>query len=506
MMAGGNMDWYGILLVCFTVCVSYIVLAFIRIAKEKAMLPPGPFPLPFIGNLLQINTKDLSGSLIKLKDKYGPVYTLYLGSKPGIVLCGYDAVKEALIDQSEVFGDRGDFPVFMNFIGGHDIGFTSGEKSTTRRRFAVLTLRNFGMGKRSVEEQILEEARFLKQEFEKTKGSPVTLRPYFARAICNVICSAIYGSRFHYEDKRLQIITDSINKIFCIMSSPWGNLYNIFPSLMDCIPGPHKDIGKNFQNIYDITNDSYKYHEKTLDPENPRDYIDCFLIKMRKEKDNPDSAFYYDSLSRTIQDLLFGGIETISINLTYAFLVLLKYPEVAEKMQEEIDHVIGRDRLPSYVDRNKMPYTEAAINELMRFCDIFPVSLPHCTSKDTMFRGYFIPKGTYVTPLLASVHYDPDCYAEPNKFNPNNFLDENGRLKKNNALMAFSAGKRKCPGEIMARMELFLFYSSLLQKFNFKPVIPREEIDLSPLGSGLGKVPRDYKCCIVPRCSEVAIT
>ncbi|XP_018421577.1 PREDICTED: cytochrome P450 2F3-like [Nanorana parkeri] len=493
------MDWYGTLVLTIFFCVSCIILSFLRILREKASLPPGPMPLPLIGNLLQIDTKDIGSSLMKLKDKYGPVYSLYLGPRPGIVLCGYNAVKEALIDQSEVFGDRGDYPVFLNFIGEHDLCFTNGERWKTLRRFALLTLRNFGMGKRSVEERIQEEAQFLIKEFKKANGAPVNPTNYFARTVSNVICSIVFGSRFDYEDKRLLAITDSIYYNFLIMSSTWGTLYNMYPGLMEYLPGPHKKIGKYFNMIYDISAESIKQHKETLDPENPRDYIDCFLMKIKEEADNPDTTFYAKSLARTIQNLLFGGTETVSTNLRYGFLVLMKYPEVAEKMQEEIDRVIGRNRLPSISDRSNMPYTEAAIHELIRFCDVLPVSLPRATSRGTQYRGYSIPKGTHVTPLLASVHRDPDHYAQPEEFNPNHFLDGKGLFKKNDAHMPFGAGKRMCPGESLGRMELFLYFTSLLQYFTFKPVIPKEEIDLKPTGSGLGNVPPYYKCCIIPR-------
>ncbi|XP_040179118.1 cytochrome P450 2F3-like [Rana temporaria] len=493
------MDWYATYLLFIIFCVSCIILSFMRILREKATLPPGPMPLPFIGNLLQVDTKDIGRSLMKLKDKYGPVYSLYLGPRPGIVVCGYNAVKEALVDQYEAFGDRGDYPVFLNFIGKHDLCFHNGMRWKSLRRFALLTLRNFGMGKRSVEERILEEAQFLIKDFKNIKGAPVNPTKYFAKSVSNVICSIVFGSRFDYEDKRLLAIIQSINSNFLVMSGTWGTLYNMYPDLMEYVPGPHKNMDKYFNMIYDISAEIIKHHKETLDPDNPRDYIDCFLIKMKEEEENPDTAFYAKSLARTIHNLLFGGTETVSTNLRYGFLVLMKYPEVAEKMQEEIDHVIGRDRFPSIADRSKMPYTEAAIHELIRFCDVLPVSLPRCTSKDTVFRGYFIPKGTHVTPLLASVHSDPSYYKEPHKFNPNNFLDDKGAFKKNDAHMPFGAGKRVCLGESLGRMELFLYFTSLLQNFSFKPVIPKEEINLTPTGSGLGNVPPVYECCIKPR-------
>ncbi|XP_069842856.1 cytochrome P450 2F3-like isoform X2 [Dendropsophus ebraccatus] len=493
------MDWSSTILLLFILFLSSIILSYMRIIKEKATLPPGPMPIPFLGNLLQINTNDIVSTLMKLKDRYGPVYTLYFGPKPGVVICGYKAMKEALIEQNEEFGDRGDYPVFLNFIGDHDIGFTNGDSWKVRRRFALHTLRNFGMGKRTIEERIQEEAKFLINEFKKTIGSPVNPTKFLANAVSNVISSIIYGNRFDYKDKRLKAITDSIFNNFSVMSSTWGTLYNMFPDLMEYVPGPHQKMKRYFQDIYDISADMIKYHEKTLDPENPRDYIDCFLIKIKEEVDNPDTPFYAKSLPRTIQNLIFGGTETVSTTLRYGILVLMKYPEIAERIHEEIDRVIGREETPSIVHRSKMPYTEATIFEFMRFCDVIPVSLPRCTAKDTHFRGFSIPKGTYVTPLLTSVHYDPEYYSEPNKFNPNNFLDEKGLFKKNDAHMPFAAGKRICPGESLARMELFIFFTSLMQKFTFIPMVSKDELDIRPVGTGLGSIPPTYKCFFVPR-------
>ncbi|KAM4697112.1 cytochrome P450 2F3-like [Rhinophrynus dorsalis] len=493
------MDAQNVLALLIVLCISYVIMNFIKILIEKAHLPPGPTPLPFIGNLLQIDTNDIVKSLLQLKDKYGPVYTLYYGPNPGVVICGYEAMKEAMIDQAETFGERGDYPSFTNNVGGHDMGFSNGEKAKALRRFTLTTLRNFGMGKRSVEERIQEEAHYLIEELKETNGTPTDITGYLSRTVSNVICSIVFGNRFDYKDKRLLTLTESIDNVFDIASSTWGTLYNMYAGIMVYLPGPHLKFKNLFQSISDIIEESIKYHKETLDPSCPRDYIDCFLIQMKKEGDNPEPAFYNKSLVMTVQNLLFGGTETVSSTLRYGILILMKYPEIAERMQEEIDHVVGRDRSPSFGDRIQMPYTDATIHEIMRFCDVIPLSLPRRTSKDTVFRGYSVPKGTLIIQLLTSVHFDPTQYKEPNKFSPNNFLDEHGRFKRNDALMPFSAGKRACPGESLARMELFIYFTFLLQNFHFKPVIREEDIVIDRIGSGLRSVLMGYKCCLIPR-------
>uniref|UniRef100_A0A8C8W6W8 unspecific monooxygenase n=1 Tax=Peromyscus maniculatus bairdii TaxID=230844 RepID=A0A8C8W6W8_PERMB len=152
-----------------------LLLSLWRQSSGRGKLPPGPTPLPFIGNILQIDVKDISKSLNKLSKVYGPVFTLYMGMKPSVVLHGYEAVKEALIDHGEEFAGRGSFPVSEKVNKGLGIVFSNGMKWKEIRRFSIMTLRNFGMGKRSIEDRVQEEARCLVEELRKTKGRCVSL-------------------------------------------------------------------------------------------------------------------------------------------------------------------------------------------------------------------------------------------------------------------------------------------------------------------------------------------
>uniref|UniRef100_A0A2K5LT64 unspecific monooxygenase n=1 Tax=Cercocebus atys TaxID=9531 RepID=A0A2K5LT64_CERAT len=159
--------------VALVLCLSCMLLRSLwrqSSGRGRGKLPPGPTPLPVIGNILKIGIKDVSKSLTNLSKVYGPVFTLYFGLERMVVLHGYEAVKEALIDLGEEFSGRGHFPLFERANRRFGIVFSNGTRWKEIRRFSLMTLRNFGMGKRSIEDRVQEEARCLVEELRKTKG------------------------------------------------------------------------------------------------------------------------------------------------------------------------------------------------------------------------------------------------------------------------------------------------------------------------------------------------
>nr|XP_060627321.1 cytochrome P450 2G1-like [Anolis sagrei ordinatus] len=466
---------------------------------QKGRLPPGPTPLPFLGNLLQVKTNNIFQSFLALRDKYGPVFTVHLGPRRVVVLCGHDAVKEALVDQAEEFSGRGELASIDRNFNGTGVVLANGERWKQLRRFSLTALRNFGMGKRSIEERIQEEAQFLMEAFRKTQGQPFDPTFFLSRTVSNVISSVVFGHRFDYEDETFLSLLRKINESFLEMSDPSAQFYDMFSCVMRYLPGRHNRLYDLLEELKAFVAEKAQANLETLDPDHPRDFIDCFLIQMEKEKGNPSSEFNMENLVPTALNLFFGGTETVSSTLRYGFLLLMKHPEVEEKVHQEIDRVIGRERLPSIEDRKRMPFTDAVIHEIQRVTNIVPLGMPHSVVRDTHFRGFVLPKGTNVFPLLGSVLRDPKYFRNPDKFDPGHFLDTDGRFKKNEAFVPFASGKRVCLGEAMARMELFLYLATILQNFNLKALGPPEDIDLTPQVSGFGNIPPDYRMRLVPR-------
>ncbi|XP_007956992.1 cytochrome P450 2C42-like [Orycteropus afer afer] len=464
----------------------------------KGKLPPGPTPLPIIGNILQFNVKNTYQSFCKFSKTYGPVFTLYFGMKPIVVLHGYEAVKEALVDLGEEFSGRGAHAVLDKINKGHGVVFSNGNTWKEMRRFSVTILRKFGMGRRSIEDRIREEACRLVDELRKTKGTPCDPTFILKCASCNVISSIIFKTHFDYADQTFLKWMEKKDENTKILCSSWIQVCNSFPMLIDYIPGCHNTFIKNAAEENALILEKIKEHQESLDINNPRDFIDCFLIKMEQEKYSQQSEFTIENLITTTSDLFGAGTETTSSTLRYGLLLLMKYPEVTAKVQEEIDHVVGRHRIPCMQDRGRMPYTNAVLHEIQRYADIASTILPHMVTRDTKFRNYLIPRGTNILISLTSVHYDSKGFPNPEIFDPGHFLDESGNFKNSDYFMPFSTGKRICVGQSLAQMELFLFLTIILQKFTLKPVVDPKDIDTTPTTSGLLSLPPLYQLCFIP--------
>ncbi|XP_069918297.1 cytochrome P450 2F5 isoform X6 [Oryctolagus cuniculus] len=388
--------------------------------------------------------------------------------------------------------------------------FSNGQRWRTLRNFTLGALKEFGVGTRTIEERVLEEAVCLLDEFQATAGAPLNPRQLLDNAVANVICSVVFGHRYGYTDPEFRRLLDLFHDNFRIMSSRWGEvilgsasaqIYNIFPSLLDWIPGPHHRIFGNFTELRVFISEQIQRHRQTRQPEVARDFIDCFLAQMDKvqEQQDPESHFQRETLVMTTHNLFFGGTETTSTTLRYGLLILVKYPEVAAKVQAELDAVVGRAHAPRLEDRARLPYTNAVLHEIQRFISVLPLGLPRALTRDAHLHGHFLPKGTFVIPLLASSHRDPTQFKDPDCFNPTNFLDDKGEFQSNDAFMPFALGKRMCLGAGLARSEIFLFLTAILQRFHLLPVGSPANIDLTPQCTGLGNVPPVFQLRLVAR-------
>uniref|UniRef100_H3CZV8 Cytochrome P450, family 2, subfamily N, polypeptide 13 n=1 Tax=Tetraodon nigroviridis TaxID=99883 RepID=H3CZV8_TETNG len=450
------------------VLIIFLIIMYILHQKDPPNFPPGPPALPFLGNIFNIEAKQPHLYLTKLADVYGSVFCIRLGRHKTVFVSGWKMVKEAIVTQADSFVDRPYSPMATRIYSGNSAGlfFSNGQVWRRQRRFAMATLRSFGLAKGSVEQSICEESRHLQEAMERQRGEPFDPVPLLNNAVANIICQIVFGRRFDYADHIFQSMLHHLTEMAYLEGSIWAlQLYDSFPSLMKHLPGPHNRIFSSSTSLQAFIWREIQRHKLDLDPSNPRDYIDSFLIEERHG--NSQLGFEDRNLVLCCLDLFLAGSETTSKTLQWGLIFLIRNPRVQEKVQTEIDRTIGRSRQPTMADRANLPYTDAVIHEIQRMGNIVPLNGLRMTTRDTTLGGYFLPKGTSVMPNLTSVLFDKNEWETPETFNPEHFLDAGGRFVKREAFLPFSAGRRACLGEGLARMELLLFFVCLCQKFHF---------------------------------------
>uniref|UniRef100_A0A8C2HQ12 Cytochrome P450, family 2, subfamily X, polypeptide 9 n=1 Tax=Cyprinus carpio TaxID=7962 RepID=A0A8C2HQ12_CYPCA len=446
-------------LILVWICI-FLLFLFIQIPRPKNF-PPGPRPLPLFGNLLELNINNPLKDFERLADRYGKVYSLYLGSKPWVVLNGFEVLKEALVTKAVDFAGRPQDLMVNHITKGSGVILSDyGSSWKEHRRFALMTLRNFGLGKQSMEERILGEVSHVIAKLEKRVGSSFDPQTMFHNAASNIICIVLFGSRYDYDDEFLKLFIHLYTENAKIANGPWAMIYDTFPVLRS-LPLPFKKAFTNASKAREMSAKLVNEHKKTRVPGEPRDFIDCYLDEIDKRK-NDGSTFSEEQLVMYILDLHFAGTDTTSNTLLTAFLYLITHPEI-QKMDEVLE---GKDHA-SYENRHNTPYTLAVIHEVQRVANTVPLSVFHCTTKDTTLMGYSIPKGTVIITNLTTILKEEGQWKFPHEFNPDNFLNEQGQFEKPEAFIPFSTGPRVCLGEGLARMELFLIMVTLLRHFQF---------------------------------------
>ena len=477
------------------------LLVFQKGRKNKFSKMPGPFSWPVLGNLPNLGSKPHK-RLTDYRSKYGDVYRITMGSCPTVVLNGIKTIRQALIKQSEDFAGRPDFYSFKFIANGNSMGFSDyGPKWKMHRRIAQNALTLCANKKYNpIEEAIVAEARFLVRNLTESNGEPVDPHDEIFLSIGNIICALCFGRRYQRDDRDFVQLVKNNDEFMAFVGA--GNPVDIMPWMRHFTKRSFKQFLKILDTMNNLCLKKQKEHLDTYDSAYVRDITDA-LIKATKDipQSEKDSVGLTDvHILTTLQELIGAGFDTIASTLHWSLLYMITNPGYQEKVHAEIRNVFGLGKDPDYCEIDELPFTEATILETLRHSCIFPFSLPHSTTKDTTINGHFVSDNTLVFVNLWSVSHDPENFPEPEVFNPYRFLCADGQSvdrAKADLFLPFGAGKRKCPGEQLAKLELFLFYSILMQSCKFEK-IPGETPKVDSK-FGLTLKPLDFKVIVTPR-------
>ncbi|KAF3830696.1 hypothetical protein GH733_004515 [Mirounga leonina] len=432
--------------------VLWVVRAWQPRVPKGLKSPPGPWGWPLLGNVLTLG-KNPHLALSRLSQRYGDVLQIHIGSTPVLVLSGLDTVQQALVRQGEDFKGRPDLYSFTLITNGQSMSFSpdSGPVWAARRRLAQSALKSFSIasdpGSLSscyLEEHVSKEAEALLSRLQEQMAEVGHFDPYryVVVSVANVVCAMCFGKRYDHDDQELLSLINLNNEFGEAVAS--GNPVDFFP-ILRYLPNPaldfFKDLNKRF---YSFMQKLVKEHYKTFEKGHIRDITDS-LIKHCQDKrldENANIQLSDEKIVNVVLDLFGAGFDTVTTAISWSLLYLVTSPSVQKKIQEELGS----------------------------------------TTKDTSLSGFYIPKGRCVFVNQWQINHDQKLWGDPSEFRPERFLTLDGTINKalSEKVILFGMGKRKCIGETIARLEVFLFLAILLQQVEFS--VPQgTKVDMTPI-------------------------
>ncbi|XP_055641293.1 cytochrome P450 306a1 [Toxorhynchites rutilus septentrionalis] len=488
-----------LILIAITIC-TYIAWLFLN----RRGKPPGPLGLPLIGYLPFIDPEKPYETLLKLAEKYGPIFSLQMGQVYTVVLTDQTLLRDAL--KREELTGRAPLFVTHGIMGGHGIICAEGNLWRDQRRLSIEWLRKmgmtkFGLARTTLEKRILASIEELVQDLEKesTKVLAFDPAPFLHHILGNLMNDLVFGIKYERDDETWRYLQhlqeEGVKHIGVSMAVNFLPFLRHLPSSKNVIEFLLNGKAKTHK-IYDsIIEQRRKELPENSDSEANTPENDCILsnfvqeARRREAANRPEQAFCSDTqLRHVLADLFGAGVDTTFSTLRWIILLVALNKNVQKKLREELSSQL--ERAPTLDDVNQLPYLKACVAEAQRLRTVVPVGIPHGAVSETTIAGYKIPKNTMILPLLWAVHMNPKLWSDPGTFNPSRFLDDLGQYAAPSYFMPFQTGKRMCLGDELARMILYLYTARLFWHFELD-VCNRDSIDLTGI-CGITLTPPTY--------------
>ncbi|OAA69925.1 O-methylsterigmatocystin oxidoreductase [Akanthomyces lecanii RCEF 1005] len=477
-------------------------------SKNKSRLPPGPKPLPVLGN---INDFPPPGKLeyqhwLEHKDVHGAISSVTVMGMTLVIIHDKKAAHE-LLDQRAARTSGRPTMVMANQLCGYEAIVVCQSYNSTFRRYRKYLHRELGTKASAAQFQDVQEAEVSRQLVRALKH-PEQWKSHLKTTAAATVLKMAYG--YTIEPNKPDMLVDLIDQMmteFSLAAVPMAWAVDIIPALRylpEGIPGvKFKETARRWKrSIHASGYIPYNFVRRQMASLTSRP---CYVSKLvqqltHESADGKLSGEDEHAIIWTAASLYGAAADTTVITLTAFTAAMIMFPNVQKMAQDEIDRVVGSERLPTFADRESLPYIDALVKEASRWWPISPMGFPHTATEDIEYEGMHIPKGSLLLPAVWWFLHDPEVYADPERFDPERFLAP--RSEPDPRTEAFGYGRRICPGRFFADSSLFLNIAQTLATFSFTKKVGKDgkEIDVNiEAKPGLLTYPAEFEFQISPR-------
>ncbi|KAF8872239.1 cytochrome P450 [Infundibulicybe gibba] len=468
-------------------------------SRRRFPFPPGPKPKPLIGNALEIPTQEAWMTYTRWAETYESniLHAEALGQHI-IILNSLEDVIEIMEKRASNYSNRPPLPMLelMDCVNFNAVLLPPGDLWQRHRRVFQQSFRKDAV---RLYEPI--EARKIRQMLRGILESPENLQLHVRTVAAAIIMAIVYGHDISAMNDKFVLIAEEVADISTKAMLPGAWLVNTFPVLRHIppwFPGAkfHQVAGQVRALSYQMQNAGFDFVRRSMGGGTGEPSL---LRSLLEANDAEGGSAEHEAVLKGVSATAYGaGADTTVSAITTFFYAMATHPDVQRKAQDELDAVIGNDRLPELGDRSSLPYVEAIYRELMRWQPVVPLGVPHTSNTDDIYKGFFIPKGSIVFANVWAMTHDENTYKDPDHFRPERHFDDQGKLGKNDTILTFGFGKRVCAGRHLASSTVWLTITSVLATLNIAKAKDSQGNDIEIEGKYTGAMVRYAPSLSVP--------
>ncbi|KAJ6496168.1 cytochrome P450 [Mycena sanguinolenta] len=494
------------LLAIFAIGAGAIIIWLLQPTHARGDLPPGPKPLPFVGNLKDFVLKELWISATQWSKDFGDVCYLRVLGQGIVILSSAEAATTLLDRRGANYSGRPYLVMCNELIGGNNLlPFQDYNDLFKRQR----KLMQHTLGPRSVpgyQPTMLEETVIFLRDLVKT---PNRYMDHTRKYAGGLMLGVLYGYKITSNDDPFLRLAGECIEFFANEVTSGSGVWpvDIFPFLKYI---PSWAPGSGFQRkaaywnktLRRLVDEPYQYTKALVDRGvNGASFCGNALREEAEETE----------IKWTATAMYIGSADTTISTVAHFLLAMMDHPSILNKLQQEVDSVVGHDRLPNFGDRSRLPYLEAVLSETWRWGVPVPINLPHCATEDDIFRGMIIPKGSLVLANIWAILRDETKFPDAWKFQPERFLNEKNPLvlaKMDPRHYVFGFGRRRCPGADLVESSIWLLLVTMVSALNISKPLDQAgnvvEPEIEYAGNAKFRIPCPFICDIRFRSSHAA--